>query len=402
MPIILASAVFEGFETRRFRLNEMLSNTCLVCMSDLWNRMHAAMTMSIDQFRKMPGAILLAIAALAILALGGCQHASPSTTAETPTTWRVLERVGDVRATRHGGAATDRLRPGASITGAHQVTTGMGAVLILASDGMQLTAGENTSFSLGETSTAGGLFLDRGWLRVRLARAADRKTPIKTDHFDVNASSATLTLRTSPQGDDLAVDEGSATVATQDGRHHATLVAGAAAKIDPSSNHDLLIKRASGKAFSKVTPLEATQRQDDHIEDGPAPTQDRKPTSSKAEPDRDSKPMAASIGAESQIVRPASRLRTVSDPIVVDAVEVGLSPTSQSVRHAATSNQSATSTTWEHSEVADQRLDPFAPSSMPDPFAEARELEGMERPATIVDPLQIQFDRLTEGLLDGI
>lgn len=360
------------------------------------------MTMSIDQLLKMPRATLLAFAALAILALGGCQHGPPSKTVETPTTWRVLERVGSVQATMGSGGATDNLRPGASITGAHRISTGQGALLILASDGMQLTAGENTAFSIQHSSSTSDLALDQGWLRVRLTRPADRKAWIKTEHFDINASTTTLKLRAGPLGDDLVIEAGSATIATPDGRHHANLVAGAAAKVDQASSRDLLIKRASARAFSKVTPLEATMQDEDHRQDRLAPTVDRQPAGPMTEPSPGSKPMAAVAEDDRQIIRPASRLRPLSSLKAADDGEDDLPPAAGSVRNVAASNWTAASMVSERDKTAYQGHHRLSASSMPGPYGQVQETETIERPASPVDPLQLQFDRLTEGLLDGI
>ena len=91
--------------------------------------------------------------------------------------WRVMERVGDVRAMKDGGVEATSLRPGETVDDDHHVTTGPGTLLILSRNGFQLTAGENSSFQgLPGAGASPKLSLNYGWLRVRLATPVDQRS----------------------------------------------------------------------------------------------------------------------------------------------------------------------------------------------------------------------------------
>ncbi|MGI9487165.1 MAG: FecR domain-containing protein [Geminicoccaceae bacterium] len=274
-----------------------------------------------------------------------------------------MERVGDVRMKGDHGNESAPLRPGEMIAGNSQITTSGGGLLILSRNGFQVTAGENTSFRLPTEESTSSLFLDRGWLRVRLAKPVDQEVRIKTAQFDINASRAKLTLRATPDGTNLSVDAGSAVLATTDHRHRATLVAGAAAKMGPTSGNELLIQPASGQGFTKISPPSATsQHPSSNLAILPA-SRTKKPyinrlEASNSDADESSlqMPMVSPSMPSKGVPRPSKERNVI--PSSMPEVDDG---------------------SWTNTRPHHQQIDGLT-----------------------FDPLELQFDRLTEGLVDGL
>ncbi len=334
----------------------------------------------------------LSIMAIMALIITACQHRSPSEIARADDPWRVMERVGDVRATKNGEGLAKSLRPGEAVTDHHHVTTGAGTLLILARNGFQLTAGENTSFRLPGTEANPKLSLDYGWLRVRLAKSVDQEARIQTTEFDISASHATLTLRSDAAGTSLTVDAGSAVLATTDGRHRTTLIAGAAAKMAPRSGDYLMIKRASGQDFTAISPLPAaTQTKgDDQTQPAPKVTEPQ-PVKTLLRAERLATAKAAP-GSDLAIV-PASRPKKAA----------GRPPESRkTITSTASLLQSKVSdTNPDHRGQAETGVR-VIPSAKPEDDAKTPIADPESLDTSSFDPLQLQFDQLTKGLLDGL
>ncbi len=341
--------------------------------------------MSMSSGSSLSGMLMMAILGVS---LAGCQHSSSFERESSRDAWRVMERVGDIRMTRNDGFESRSLRPGELVADDGQVTTSGNSLLIISKNGFQLTAGENTSFRLPSAAAAPNLFLERGWLRVRLAKPVDQEVRIKTAEFDINASNATLTLRAEGGGTTLTVDAGSAVLATTDGRHRATLVAGAAAKMDPTSGDDLLIQPASGRGFTKVSPPPASTR---------SPSSDRNLGALDKTKDKTKPQPAAAPPAESDlIILPASHRKMVhkNHPKPMDAIAKATLPPQPTDLQPSGRHPTKTDT-------HPPRQGDIIPSSMPeDEPPITGDDERVRR--SVYDPLQLQFDSLTEGLVDGL
>lgn len=341
----------------------------------------------------------LLIVAIMGLCLTGCQHVLPSDTDMPREAWRVMERIGDVRATTDNGLSSERLRPGETIDDNRQVTTSGGSLLILSRNGFQLTVGENTSFRLSAAKAPSDLFLDNGWLRIRLAMPVDREIRIKTAQFDINAAKATLTLRADPDSTILTVDAGSAVLATTDGRHRATLVAGAAATMAPSSGDDLLIRPASARGFNKVSPLPAPIQHPSNGESATPSKETRSRSATASLHGGNRAPTKASLPGNDLAILPASRpkkpasSRSEGREPITNANPLPRQAAPQSIHPLLP--KGATRSSMEVNVM---------PSSMPEkgegelPASQLHQQVG----SPTYDPLQLQFNRLTEGLLDGL
>lgn len=339
------------------------------------------------------------IVAIMGLSVAGCQHHAPSDAGMPSQAWRVMESIGDVRTTRDDGLQSAPLRPGETIGDNLTVTTSEGSLLILSRNGYQLTAGENTSFRLPAAKTASDLFLDHGWLRIRIANPVNREIRIKTVQFDINAAKATLTLRADPDSADLTVEAGSAVLATTDGRHRATLVAGATAKMDPTSGNDLMIRPASAQGFSKASTLSVTTQHPSNSLDPTAPKEAESQPATASFPDGNRASTRVSLPGNDPIILLASRPKKVDDNRP-EAREPITSATRSPRKTASTSFSPLLSKRFKGSSMERGVI----PSSMPegddDGLQGSRPHQEIDSPA--FDPLQFQFDRLTEGLLDGL
>ena len=355
----------------------------------------------------------MVIAAVIALTIAGCQHAPEAYRDKSSMGWRVLERVGQARMVHDDSPASELLRPGETLGHHTQVINGRGALLILQKDGVQITAGEETSFRLPEATANSSLDLARGWLRLRLATAANQKTRVKTAHFDINTANATLTLRATPEGSDLTVEAGSITLATTDGLHHATLVAGAAAKMERASGDDLLIRKASGRPFTRVAPLPAEPAGQASEPTPSAPIEI--PVEPVAEqPSMKAPPPPISAAAASDlstikkdvVILPASRPSRVDMPIP----EMRLPEDSGRLPSGLSSpapRRNAPLAAIARPSFAEPITRPAIAEPATRPSAPARAIlqwsaDPIVRPADSSDPLQVDFDRLTEGLIDGL
>ncbi|MEZ5932459.1 MAG: hypothetical protein R3F54_10980 [Alphaproteobacteria bacterium] len=370
----------------------------------------------------MPRTRAMGLLALVAFCLMGCQHAVRTGSDRADGRWLVLESVGDSRSVDARGRQSAPLRPGETVPDGHGIVTGRGAVLILAGDGIQLTTGESTSFQLAPPSGA-DLVLDQGLLRIRLAKAVDREARLKTTHFDINASSATLTLQAAPDGSDLVVEGGSIVLATTHGRHQATLVAGAGAKIDLASSSDLLVRPGAGEAYRVVAPLPPAIPNRGKESASVLPTRDL-PHAMKSEAASVAPaPETGAMPSAKRAIRPASypkeehrgrnETSSATEPASLEPAPrlaqaimsppVDLLPVPQPTPVMATPSVSSLGSerpvrAVEKPPVESSPLPALAPKGTTRTGSAAVEPDE----AVWLDPLQLQFDRLTEGLLDDL
>ena len=346
-----------------------------------------------------PGTIIgVVIVTMMSFLLASCQHTPDNSAEKSVHAWRILERVGDVRSGGALSSETTALRPGETIHGERLVTTGPGALLILAAKGVQLTVSENSSVRLSAQST-GDLFLNRGRLRVRLSRAVDSDARIQTTHFDLNATRTSLLLLAGPNGTSVAVDDGNVRLATANGRHQATLSAGAAAKIDSALGDDLFIRPASGKAFAKVGALSEAVPTDD-MDQRPAPLSSTdQPLSKQKLPGSspnllESRP--SSTPPHQSAIRPASRLKPNDAGMQILPESLGR-PRLQPDPAAYPSMMAPSHTT-----LGLRTFEQEKPVAQPTGLNNFQPADPPLENTGLVDSLQLQFDLLTGGLVDQL
>ncbi len=358
---------------------------------------------------------------LAALTLAACQHTPSERAQGSPDVWRVMERVGSIRTTAPDGLELPGLRPGEAITHGSFVATDRSSFLIIARDGMQLTLDESTSLTLPAADAPPKFTVDRGELRLRLATAANRSARILTHRFDITAAHATIVLSVAAGTADLSVEDGSAVLTTTDGRHRASLVAGAAARIDGASSDDLLIRKASGEPFTRSVPLAAETSGDDGT---PVASSVRSRSTAMNAPTATNPPIAPAAAdrewAKDSIIGPPPERSGATGTIGADDVPSGPAKGRMHDRKAIgdidvpriipASRLIAPSTvekrTAERPPPATVNLRvPEVRARFDKPFERDRTIRPAagERPAwTAADPLEVKFDRLTQGLLEGI
>jgi hypothetical protein len=335
----------------------------------------------------------VAITALLLAILSGCQSPSSSGLPKTVEPWRLLERVGHVRAATNADALARAVRPGDLLTEGHILSTGRGGLAILKTDGVQLTLGESTSVRLS-TPDMPNIALNQGWLRVRATTAANRKARITNRHFSVHGSNTVFVIRADHDGATLSVDSGDIVLSAMNGLHRAVLAAGAGAKIGNATSHELMVRKASNEDFIKLTPL-STKESDDSAPSSmmPASGANRPADASKnamiirraSQRSLKKEREHLSDTASRSGARVTTESRTVpTPPAVVRALsEVTPPPLSVEPLGALPSNAPVVSSS--------SRIDDgVRPSSSP--------------PDTVdeLDHLQMQFDLLTEGLTDNL
>lgn len=344
----------------------------------------------------MPGATFGIIVAILAFGLVGCQQASQVGVEPSRGTWHVQERVGDIRASTEEGRESVRLRPGETIAGDRVITTGRGALLILSTDGVQLTLGQETTLRLTHPSR-GDLFLEQGSMRLRLAKAVNREARIQTPHADLSASSAMLSLRTWLDKTALTVVAGNVVLATTDGRHRANLFAGAEATIDQASGGGLLLLPNGSEATADAEPL-SQSIPDEHARGATVFSADDRSNGASgpvARPDRQDAEVSVSPGQT--VIRPASRLKDPPGHREGDAASTGRADL-KAMPVLARPVEAVSPLTVESVRIDHDVLP--EPQGEPSHHAEPSETSsGMAGP---IDPLQLQFDLLTEGLVDQL
>ena len=334
------------------------------------------------------------VIALGLAFLAGCQSPPPASLPQAVEPWRVLERIGNVRATRNAEALAKAIHPGDVLIGGHILSTGRGGIAILKTGGVQLTLGENTSVQLSGPGMT-DVSLNHGQLRVRAATAANRKTRIVTRQFDIHSSSTSFVLHANQDGATVSVDSGSIVLATSDGQHRIVLSAGTDAMLNGSTNNDLSIRRASSETFTKVAPLSTT------VPDGSVSSSITPPTSND-------RPIPAEDS--DMIIRPASlpspkrdREEPTSSPASPNRTQV-VAQDAIPPRHSeiipATSDIAPKSLTVEPLDTRPSN-DPglSSSSSLNDDVASpSQRNDNIDE----LDILRMQFDRLIEGLADDL
>ena len=333
------------------------------------------------------------LALMLVSMLASCQPVSTPDVDRPSASWQVLERIGDVRMTAKSEPVDLPLLPGQKVADGRQVTAGRGALLILGRNGVQLTAGENTSLRLSDPAAASGIQLDSGWLRVRLASAVNRGARIKTPHFDISASSGILTLRANDVETGLSIETGRAVLATPDGRYRATLAAGAAARIDRATGSDVFIRSASGQPFKRIAPLPTESLPHDRPENSVGSIGERDARVDATFP----LPSTAVSSHDVNVLRASN-----------DKKEQGLDESSATgrIRQAGllkdVSNSEANIAKTKAAETDPFFKDHMIPSSMPPDKINGDPIDLIDRPAPKAVLPESRFDLLTEGLLDGL
>lgn len=292
-----------------------------------------------------------------VAALAGCQMLPPLSSSETAPepalpSWRVVERLGEARYLAPSMAGWEQVEPGGMIPAGSQIATGGGGRLIVQQAGKQLSAGTRSRFILPDRDGGGSVRQSTGWLRYRIATPARATFGIETPFLDLVVDDAVLDVTVGERETEVAVVSGRVLVKTSDGRRQIDLDAGHTGYAS-LEGEPLAVRRGPG---GQTEPVPATVL--------PALHPDRA-ASAQAAPD----PAGPAATTAAALQRPAPRAAAyLAQPAPAPPAAAAAIPPDGPAPEAA---------------------EPLpGTASAPD---EALPTEPM-RP----------FDRLTEGLLDGV
>lgn len=198
---------------------------------------------------------LLAVLA-ALTALSGCASAPSENRAETPAAgWRVVERIGEARFSPPDAGTWLAVISGRPIADGSEVTTGPGGRLILAVSRHHISVGPDSRFSLPRPESGGRLEQRAGWLRYRMANAVGQPFRVRTRSLDLEFAAAVVDVRVDQGSTEVTVREGEVRLATPDGLRRTEIAAGQSARSDGLGGVQLAVRRGPTEALEPIEPL---------------------------------------------------------------------------------------------------------------------------------------------------
>jgi hypothetical protein len=197
------------------------------------------------------------LAALAALtALSACATAPDEQPAEVPTAgWRVVERVGEARYSPPDAVTWLAVITGRPIAEGSEVTTGRGGRLIVATSNRHISVGPASRFVLPHPDWNDRLEQRAGWLRYRMANAADAPFRVHTRSLDLEFTAAVIDVRVEQGATEVTVKEGEVRLATPDGLRRTEIATGQSARAGGFEGVQLAVRGALGKTLEPVEPL---------------------------------------------------------------------------------------------------------------------------------------------------
>jgi FecR protein len=295
--------------------------------------------------------------------------------------WRVVERVGQARYSPPDAATWLAAITGQPISDGSEVETGRGGRLILAMPGRHISVGPASHFVLPRSRGYDRLEQRAGWLSYRVVTAAAEPFRVRTPSLDLEFVTAMLDVRVEQDGVDVTVREGEVRLATPDGLRRTEIAAGQSARAIGPGGTQLAVRRTPDGAAEPVDPPVVPA-----IHPAPPP-----PVAPVTEP----APMAKEPPEPTALILPSVLDRSDQAAPLADhgreAIE--LAP------------RSAVPGTDEVARSADPRMGAAgAGPSMPattdqgQPVDAARAVDGIHPSNGRTG----QFERLTEGMIDGV
>lgn len=240
-----------------------------------------------------------------------------------------------------------------------RVTTGKAALLIVGRNGMQVTVSEDTTLILQDDHPSTYLTQEIGRIRLRLPDTAGTDATISTPHARVQTASAVLDISVEDDKTDIAVKQGRAAVLFAESENR-MLTAGASDSFDGKPQRPLIAEAPTTEPpIDTIAKPASVHRYDQAALPDPSPAP---PPSPAATPKMKPAFVAAAIDTSeveaTVAIKPASRLHAPKTTSVgIPSIEAS---------------------------------DDTKPSTLP------------SGPHQAIDPLQDDFDRLTEGLVDDL
>jgi hypothetical protein len=186
------------------------------------------------------------LAMLAVLgALTACATPSTGSSDGMPIAgWQVVERVGQARYSPPDAAGWLAAITGRPIVDGSEVETGRGGRLILAMPGRHISVGPASRFVLPGSRGPNRLEQRAGWLRYRMVNAGAEPFRVRTPSLDLEFVTAVLDVQVEQDAVDVTVREGAVRLATPDGLRRTEIAAGQSARADGGGGTQLAVHPA--------------------------------------------------------------------------------------------------------------------------------------------------------------
>jgi hypothetical protein len=339
-------------------------------------------------------------------ALCACATTPAAPRSEAPSAgWRIVERIGVARYLPPGAATWMPATIGEILADGSDVATGRGGRLIVDAPRSHISVGPGSRFVLPDGNADDRLNQQAGWLRYRIAQAA-QPFRIYTRSLELEVRTGVVDVQVDQHATEVTVQEGQVRVATPDGLRQTQMVAGESARAGGSDDVQLAVRTAPGAALQPVEPVivPALQPAAPSSAAPPKSTPAGAPNAAAAAPASTGTatkqppagvsrqtPSAADQAGATQEVRPRATAGVATQP-------AGLLP--------AKAPDPRQRQPVPAPQAADQK--PGAAATQPD---EADEMPAAERQTPRVEHSpesdaaairRAQFDRLTAGMLDPV
>ncbi len=305
--------------------------------------------------------------------------------------WRVVERLGEARYLAPSMAGWEQVVAGGMIPAGSQISTGIGGRLIVGQAANQLSAGTSSRFILPGWEAGGSVQQTAGWLRYRIAGAPTAPFAIKTPFLDLLVADAVLDVTVADRETEVAVVSGWVRVKSLDGRRQIDLHAGYIGYAG-LEGRQLALRRGPDRPLEAVPPTVIPALHPDR-----APSAVAAPGLAAPAPGAvQSLPTAASIGATATAPGAASRPAMAAPPSHPDRIApvAGALAAPVAIPAAVVDGPGNSRVQAPSPETDLAQAKPAGPQSV----AQPREAADA-KPA---DQIRRRFDRLTEGLIDGL
>jgi hypothetical protein len=324
----------------------------------------------------------------------GCQSVERGAPAAAQVSgWQVVERLGEARYKTDAGGGWSPAMPPSALADGSQVVTGVGGRLIVARAGQHISAGPASRFTLPDTLSGTPLEQRAGSLRYRVTEAAPGRLLVATPFLKIEVASTVFDVTVSATATEVSVQQGRARIATPDGLRQIELGAGQSAYAGGAAQVALAFRATAGAPLAPVEPIVLPA-----MHPRPGVLEGRAPRS--VEPPAYAGSQASSSGtAASSAAVPLAKAEIATSPQGRPAPPVLAARQPQSAR----ADRPASSGAGASPQPAMER--PASGARVMPPLSEAArtavERQSAGQPVS-EDSLQSAFDRLSEGMLDGV
>jgi hypothetical protein len=213
--------------------------------------------MKLRQAQRSVAHITWPFAVLLLLAVTACEALPPRPEVVVEGSWRVVERTGDAKFRLPGNAAFEPADAGSTVLPASEVVTGTGSRLILARGEDQIVLGPAAGIVLPRFRRHDLLQQQAGVVRYRIAAGAADPFRIDAPAVRGEAFEATFDLAVDATGrrSVFEVSAGELRVSSDDGRHGAVLKPGQMAVAGEHDEVQLAVREAPDQPLEPAAPV---------------------------------------------------------------------------------------------------------------------------------------------------